>query len=71
MAIMMMELILYVKVHYYYHVIIECHYSCFKCMGSSTNCELCSDVSKRILDSSLLSCNCIQGYYDDGVEICK
>ena len=40
-------------------------------MGSSTNCELCSDISNRILDYNLLTCNCIQGYYDDGVEICK
>ncbi|CAD8152494.1 unnamed protein product [Paramecium octaurelia] len=49
----------------------QCHYTCLKCTGLATNCELCSGISQRVLDPILLTCNCQQGYYDDGVEICK
>ncbi len=42
----------------------ECKYSCLTC--NSSGCLTCPKISYRYLNSSSLTCNCNDGYYDDG-----
>ncbi|CAD8084393.1 unnamed protein product [Paramecium sonneborni] len=69
MDILMMGLILSVRVQIF--LILECHYSCFKCSSFSTKCDSCGLTSNREFNNLLFSCNCFNNYYDSGIEICQ
>jgi len=49
---------------------IICHHSCKTCIGPNSNqCSNCPDIilfKRNILSSG--SCNCLQGYFDDGTN---
>ncbi|KRX02562.1 Insulin-like growth factor binding protein, N-terminal [Pseudocohnilembus persalinus] len=40
----------------------ECEYQCDTCLGSKSTCSTCSDINRE----NAPTCNCKDGYYDDG-----
>ncbi|CAK63126.1 unnamed protein product (macronuclear) [Paramecium tetraurelia] len=49
----------------------KCHYSCSYCSSISTKCDTCSSTSNRVINPSIFTCDCVESYYDNGVETCS
>ncbi|CAK72107.1 unnamed protein product (macronuclear) [Paramecium tetraurelia] len=49
----------------------KCHYSCQYCSSFSTKCDTCSSTFNRVLNPLIFTCNCMESYYDIGVEACQ
>lgn len=49
-------------------ICLPCHYSCGVCSGpTSTKCLACSTDANRKFVSATKKCQCLDGYYDNGV----
>lgn len=50
-------------------ICLKCHYSCLQCSTFSTACTACNPFDLRSLSAN--KCPCDQGFFDDGLELCK
>lgn len=48
----------------------NCHFSCSSCT-TNTQCSSCNLAKFRTLDTNGLFCDCLAGYFSNGVETCQ